>query len=211
MERVGKIRHTCSFVSLVPFVSRRCAPALQGGDLLLQLASLAAISRPILARSSSRRAASFSSDRAGSGRPARRRSWRRSGPPSPPGCRWASGRWPAGRPGRPWRRPSWGCRLPAGWCWRQRRRPGGPSMPAAQRITPKPACLPPWQRRPPRGGAVGRKDVGLKGDVQGFQLGAGALDHRPVAVRTHDNGNFTNHTQILHPKNQVMQSEQKRL
>ena len=38
-----------------------------------------------------------------------------------------------------------------------------------------------------------RKDVCLKGDVQCLQLGAGTLDHRPIAVRTHDHCHFTNH------------------
>ena len=43
------------------------------------------------------------------------------------------------------------------------------------------------------GCAVCRKDVCLKGDVQCLQLGAGTLDHRPIAVRTHDHCHFTNH------------------
>ena len=43
------------------------------------------------------------------------------------------------------------------------------------------------------GRAVGGKDVGLKGDAQRLQLGAGPFYHRPIAVRTHDHCNFTNH------------------
>ena len=43
------------------------------------------------------------------------------------------------------------------------------------------------------GGAVGRQDVGLKGDVQRLELGAGPLDHRPITIRTHDDCHFTNH------------------
>ena len=43
------------------------------------------------------------------------------------------------------------------------------------------------------GGAVCRKDMCLKGDVQRLQLGTGTLDHRPIAVRTHDHCHFTNH------------------
>ena len=43
------------------------------------------------------------------------------------------------------------------------------------------------------GRAVCRQDVCLKGDVQRFELGTGPLDHRPIAVGTHDHSNFTNH------------------
>ena len=43
------------------------------------------------------------------------------------------------------------------------------------------------------GGAVGRQDVCLKGDVQLLKLGTGAFYYRPIAVRTHDNSNFQAH------------------
>ena len=49
--------------------------------------------------------------------------------------------------------------------------------------------------RCPGRGAVCRKDVRLKRDVQRFQLGTCALYHRPIAVRTHDHSHFTNHIQ----------------
>ena len=43
------------------------------------------------------------------------------------------------------------------------------------------------------GRAVCRQDVCFKGDIQRFELGTGPLDHRPIAVGTHDHSNFTNH------------------
>ena len=42
-------------------------------------------------------------------------------------------------------------------------------------------------------GAVCRQDVCLKRDVQRLELGTGPLDHRPIAVRTHNDCNFPNH------------------
>ena len=40
------------------------------------------------------------------------------------------------------------------------------------------------------GGAVGAEDVGLVGDGELLQLPAGPLDHGPIAVGAHDDGDF---------------------
>ena len=40
------------------------------------------------------------------------------------------------------------------------------------------------------GGPVGAEDVGLPGNFQLLELGAGGLDHRPVGVGAEDDGYF---------------------
>ena len=123
-----------------------------------------------------------------------RRSSRRSGPRWPPGCRWASAPWPAARPVPSIAPPFMGMPMTGRVVLAAKAPARCAAMPAAHRMTPKPLSLALLAkvRRLSRG-AVGRKDVRLKGDAQRLELAAGALYHRPITVRTHDHSNFTNH------------------
>ena len=54
------------------------------------------------------------------------------------------------------------------------------------------AVLPgvPGEVRGGGGGAVGAQNVGLIGDAEVLELGAGPFDHRPIGVGAHDDGDF---------------------
>ena len=45
--------------------------------------------------------------------------------------------------------------------------------------------------------AMGTQNMGLERDAKGFQLGAGSLDDRPIAVGPHNNRNFFAHHDSL--------------